>query len=648
MNNPTPAQARSPQPYRPDIDGLRAVAVLAVLVGHAKESLLPGGFLGVDVFFVISGYVITQSLLGRSHPSFGQFIGAFFLRRIKRLMPALLVTFVVTALILVWIDREPKTSLITGAMSLIGLSNLALYEQAADYFSASIRYNAFTHTWSLGVEEQFYLLFPLLFWFAYARRAAAKSGRLMLWVVILSAASVLGYVILQAPSPMLAYYMMPFRFWELGAGVAAAIWVHRHGGRLGFAPVFGTLGIVALLAVFLVSGQGLMGGYILSVLLTVALLIGGAGPSQSSRLLDNQLAIYIGRISYSLYLWHWPFLTFGLLRPDSFIAHTPVAVLCAFVAAILSYHFVEQPVRRLPTPRPRGIHFGIAASAVCAAVLIVGGANELRKAATEEIAVNPYPPHFLPLPVSGGDHNPTCVVDDRTRLLTPQTFGQCTFVPEGARESRTLWVLGDSHAGHLQGGLVRLHEDHGFGLHLVETPGVAFPITRQDGFASRDKLMAEARKQWQPGDVVVLSRLYFQRAETLVLMEDLPLWMARVDALAQELRAEGLDLVLIGPPPMFGFEDLRACAPDRRLDCGIERAELAPAIDRVHDMLRGVTSAHPNVTLFDSFNALCPPSTPVCTPARDGVFWYRDRDHLNAEGSAALVPALLKTLDALR
>lgn len=150
--------------YRPEIDGLRALAVIAVIIDHFNKTLLPSGYLGVDIFFVISGYVISSSLYNDSVKHFGDFISGFYSRRLKRLVPALVLCVLTTGLLICLFDPHPQASLRTGESALFGLSNIYLLRHATDYFGASAQLNTFTHTWSLGVEEQFYVFFPLICW----------------------------------------------------------------------------------------------------------------------------------------------------------------------------------------------------------------------------------------------------------------------------------------------------------------------------------------------------------------------------------------------------------------------------------------------------------------------------------------------------
>ena len=183
--------------YRPEIDGLRAFAVITVIINHFNKEILPNGYLGVDIFFVISGFVITSSLYQRPSENFKDFISGFYERRIKRLVPALSVFVLIVSFTICLFNREPYLSLWTGLASLFGLSNLYLLDKATDYFAQSTELNVFTHTWSLGVEEQFYILFPFLIWFSgFGRQAKNGARNLFLIVGTLTIASLVGFLYL--------------------------------------------------------------------------------------------------------------------------------------------------------------------------------------------------------------------------------------------------------------------------------------------------------------------------------------------------------------------------------------------------------------------------------------------------------------------
>ena len=205
--------------HRKDIDGLRFIAVFSVVAGHYFPTLVPQGFLGVDVFFVISGYVITQLLLTMERDRASSFLVEFYAKRIRRIIPALLFVVAVSLLaFFLFVTRIDGAISNTGAYSLIGISNVYLWHLASDYFSLSASQNPFTHTWSLGVEEQFYALYPIIFFLCWK---LAKKRRFITLVILVSTTSLLSLILniaLSHSKTILAFYIMPTRFWELGGG----------------------------------------------------------------------------------------------------------------------------------------------------------------------------------------------------------------------------------------------------------------------------------------------------------------------------------------------------------------------------------------------------------------------------------------------
>ena len=293
--------------YRPDIDGLRALAIGAVILNHFDRALLPLGYLGVDIFFVISGFVITSSIYHRDGGGLVQFWSAFYARRFKRLFPALAACVLITSILICLVDPAPVASLRTGLSSLFGLSNLYLLKQATDYFGTWADLNAFTHTWSLGVEEQFYLVFPLAVWATGFRRASAHTSSAFITVVgVASVTSLVFYIVIAAKSQPLSFFLLPSRLWELGVGVLLFSASRPGSVILRLAQVIpSSLVLAGLAALLFLPADAEVPTTIAAVGLSAVLIAGLRPGTGAYRLLTLPPMSYLGKISYSLYLWHW-------------------------------------------------------------------------------------------------------------------------------------------------------------------------------------------------------------------------------------------------------------------------------------------------------------------------------------------------------
>ena len=331
--------------YRPDIDGLRAIAVIAVIVHHAFPKLLPGGFCGVDVFFVISGFLITSLLLEEMR-SGGFSLANFYARRIRRIFPALVVALLLT-MALLRLNMLPSEFRALGGnviASVAFVQNFLLLA-TTNYFARAAELNPLLHIWSLAVEEQFYIFFPLILaWLARGRRCLTPA------LVGLMAISLAGSIAFTPANRAMAFYLLPFRAWELIAGAVLAV----------------SPSVLKALAPRTSNALSLCGGLLLAASIAwldprlpypswravfpvaaTVLLIAVGRTAWTNRLLSWRLAVGIGLISYPLYLFHWPLLVFCRLRDGSTITtvHATVALVVALALSVLVYFLVEQPVR---------------------------------------------------------------------------------------------------------------------------------------------------------------------------------------------------------------------------------------------------------------------------------------------------------------
>lgn len=621
------------------------MAVIAVIINHLPGAIFSSGFLGVDVFFVISGFVVTASLVGKESGNFQQFYGNFLARRIRRLWPALMVCIALTSIAVFALDPFPQASIRTGIASLFGLANINLFNAELDYFSASSKFNAFTHTWSLGVEEQFYIVFPMIFWF-FTRRDNPSARPLLCALTIITLASISLFIFYYSYNQPAAYFLMPMRIWELGLGSLAFFVSTQMNGHASHraAAIVSPLLLITLLGSFLVPQKYAVVTTIVAVAVTASLLILQA-ETRVQQWLSIAPMVYVGKISYSLYLYHWPIVSLGPMLLPTEWRITGLYVVAMLLLSMLSYHVIESPLRRRSWSKRSWLDIAIGLGLSCLVATVIYSALTMNESESSETFATAYPPAFLPLPASGLPYNPNCVVDGKKRLLNTEKFYLCTFAPKSERAMPTIWMEGDSHAGHLQGLLYQLHEDLGVGFHLIETPAVIFPAA-YDGqkFAPRQLIHEQILEYAKAGDVIAVSRLYFDRVIPATLKSDIGPWVDQVGLLADTLEAEGLSLLVFGPTPIFEFEDIRECNLDNLNSCSVPRAALEAKVDQVLGRLNRLVREHDNVFVFDSFSILCPDADSSCYPSDNGIFRYRDKDHLNSFGAKSLVIPFVKFL----
>jgi peptidoglycan/LPS O-acetylase OafA/YrhL len=621
---------------------LRAVAVLAVIASHLPEKFLPSGFLGVDVFFAISGFVVTASLLSQQRTGLRHLYVGFLARRVKRLLPALAVCVAATCVVVLATDPFPRHSVQTGLAALFGFANIVLFFFELDYFSPSSIFNAFTHTWSLGVEEQFYVVFPMFAWLFYFRTHSVSFKPLSMAMVIGGLISVAMFAGLYADHQAAAFFLMPARIWELGIG-ALVFLGSRRTQSVSIQRVLRKLSpfvLLALIACFFVPEHHAMPATVVAVGLAGALLATD-DHSYAARVLMLPPIVYIGRISYSLYLWHWPIIALGPIVLATTWRSSAVYVVAMAIAAILSFHMIEKPLRyrTWTTRRISDIGLGLGCNLILAAFLFF--AMTRTDANNDSTTAALHPPPYLPMISSGKSHVLTCALDGGSRIFEPDTVANCTVPAKSSMP--TIWTMGDSHSGHLQGMLYELHNRLGVGVHLVETPGWSFPFPPGKGFPPRTAVFDEISQLFKPGDVVLVSRLFISRTEPNTVQEIRP-WIYNAGRLADDLASKGVSLIITGPPPIFPYKDIRECSLDERVSCRLERDAFAVLVEEVMTLLAELEGNKNNVTVFNIFDSVCPLGDDYCYPDNGNSFLYRDKDHFNSLGSKLLAEPFVDML----
>jgi peptidoglycan/LPS O-acetylase OafA/YrhL len=674
--------------YRPDIDGLRALAVVAVIIFHFNKSLMPSGYLGVDIFFVISGFVITSSLAASPSNTVTELLLSFYERRIKRLLPSLIACVVITSVLICLLNPNPQISLKTGIAALFGFSNLYLYQQSFDYYAPSAAANVFTQTWSLGVEEQFYIFFPLLVWITGFGRTNTGSRHLCRIISAVSLVSVVGFIYLNHIDPMAAHFLMPTRFWELGLGCLLFLFLNKNKRSEPFmaSKVEPLILVGALVLVLFFPLHLSVYATILSVLLTVLILASVRPGTRAYAVFASPVFVYIGRISYSLYLWHWSVLSVSRWSVGIHLWTAPFQIGIMLLLAIASYRYLENPLRHAEWSnlKWKSISFGMSACIISALFglflqsehglfihstnnpnsnhraalpsptspilaahepVIAGNDNSIKVEKTESgVKELIIPPSFFPIKGSGLPYDPNCVVDGSGRKLKPETFNLCTVMPKRPN-AQMIWAVGDSHAGHLQGLLYGVHDQIGLGVHLIETPGAPFPFIKGRVSEGRNIIFNEIKRRARKGDILLVARSFIL-TDSKSVNSDVPDWMSDLAKLAKTLSAKGINIVVTGPPPFFEFVDISTCTSSvfTQNPCDVERASISESIETINRYLAEVARQKNNVYVFDEFDLICSKSNIRCSPIRDGVMLYRDRDHLNTFGSASLTKDFISFL----
>ena len=634
------------------VDGLRAVAVLAVVLFHLSSTWLPGGFAGVDVFFVISGYVVTASLARSRATSLSAFITGFYARRLLRIYPALLACLLTVAIahtLFVPSSEASSTGAKTGMAALLGLSNFALIRLDDGYFSASVEFNAFTHTWSLAVEEQFYLVFPLLLWVLLKRvRSHGVSPLARGWAFaclpLLIFASLIWSAYETQAAPSRAYYLLPSRFWELGAGALISL-LQRRGHLLPSnvisADVLTTLGLI-LIATGMFFSQPDAFPYpwaLLSVAGTALAIIGVSGTRSraSAVLLENAAAQYVGRLSYSLYLWHWPVIvlmrwTCGMETAIDLL----VAALLMTLAAVASYHFLEAPLRSHPTllrQKPLKIVVG--------SLLII-----LLTGATSAVIYK---------------SRPVLSLSKTTDLENWSPESKWTNAPP-ATGTRQIFVQGDSHAWAYSNMLQMLKEKDGWTAHRYYNYGCSTAALRTPATpacaAKVEHQIKEIERISRPGDVVLLGALRtpplgtdWESADAQTVLAEQGAResaqkrsdaLAQADALVSRLLARGLVVILDAPKPVLPAPAYRCtdwfnrdnpiCSPGMTID----RDFLLQLRQPVMKSIETLQAKHPTLIVWDSFFTLCPKQR--CSAFDGDRPFFFDGHHLSGHANVVLYP----------
>lgn len=653
LRSSTPSSAT----FRPEIQGLRAIAVLLVIAFHADLGL-PGGFVGVDVFFVVSGVVISRLLLDELDATGTIGVGSFLARRVRRLLPAfavfVLVTVGISALIL-----NPNGSLPfvmrSGISASLFVANGFLYQHTG-YFDTAAQLNPFLHTWSLSVEEQFYLAFPVLLVVAARIRRSGVVTVVMMTAAIsfaLSWAMTEGWITfgLEAPARM-AFLSSPTRAWEFCAGMLLTLSTRRGGRAMPtwVANSVGLLGVASIIAIAALFDPGAPFPAPLALVPvagTIALLVPAKNPTWVTRVLGLAALTKLGDWSYGWYLWHWPAIVFArVLWPDAGY----IAILAAglsLVPAWASYRFIEQRFRN-----DQGITGARAARAalVCVALPALVASGLIVAAERTALGVT-EPLGWYDLP-DGRNAGCTLFNHDIANTWPDETCR--TTVPSS---KGTILVVGDQQADSASSGVIAAANELGYDTALWNRAGCPM-IDRAPVHSPRcvefHQEVTSLVDRLEPTMIVIANRSTAYTTDAAPTLEiadrrgrrvEGP--TARVDEWADGLRSfvtrmadRDIGVIVVGGVPEYGSafprDRLSVLRPSisvpmlSRVDVAKDRAEVVAAEREVVDRL-------PTSRFVDPVPVLC---SDVCRPEVSGVWWYYDDQHLTKTGSELLSGAL--------
>lgn len=679
-----PADRRSR--LRRDIEGIRALAIGLVLIFHAGLPL-PGGFIGVDIFFVLSGFLITGILIREVKQTGRVSLPRFYARRAKRLLPAAGLVLVTTAIL-----TYLTTSIVywqTFARDIIAAAfyvvNWVLAGRSVDYLSEDIGASPVQHFWSLAVEEQFYFVWPLLiiavtFGYRQTQRISLRS-RLLAGILVIAIPSFLWSVIYTGSNPEQAFFVTPTRVWELAIGALVAIgatkWAHISRRA---AEVLGWGGLtVIVLGAFLIDSSTPWPSYwaLVPTLGTAAVIIAGFKPDNScSRVFATGPAVWIGGLSYSLYLWHWPL----LIAAESYWADFNVldgvaVVFLSFVPAYLSFRFIENPIRFAPSLARSnkralkvGLYFSLggAAAGLCLALIVNPGPNaksgdavgaavlledqDAPAGKTDTISelgnINWLVPNATEAASDIGPATAECQLDEDSSEPRPCEYGDLD-------ADTTIAVVGDSKVRQYLVALDEIGKRNG--IHFVANTKSACSFST--GLQVRKGSPYTSCQEWneevvdqirdlEPDAVLTSGR------ETRALSDPYDLEGATEQAMQEAIteawtELDEMDIPVIGildnPSPDFSVYECVASVRDLS-ECGFDRRE---AIERSSaELYIRAHEAVPSSALIDIRDFICPDET--CAPVIGNVLVYRQTTHITNTYAETLLPALEpELLDAI-
>ena len=664
--------------YRADIDGIRALAVLSVLIFHINPQLLPGGFLGVDIFFVISGYLITNIILQENHLGTFSFLH-FYVRRIKRIFPALFVVLIVSSIVAALLLRpEMYVNFMKSARYASAQLSNFFFSQKIDYFSEGFSGQPLLHTWSLGVEEQFYLFWPLLIFLCFKLFRSATSqnsnnkqhlNRMIAAVLLLlSLVSFFICYLLADVNRNLAFYMFYSRAFEFCIGGFLSLHLVRAPKGKTANNFIGTLGFFLLCYSFLFIKEEFLGrsflqfAVVIPCIGTAFIIYADKQKSMANRLLATRLPVSIGKISYSLYLYHWPVIIFWKLFNNTHtigIKAVFIVISISFLLSILSYFLIEQPSRKANFPDKSVL--------ISAIILIISFAVFYKIIQNCDEAPWRIKKYDQTSPIATNRYFPECKKTTEGHI----EMYDCTDTPD--KDVPVIALIGDSHAPHFLYSLTAWAKSNGYDvkffsiaacpmllgdIHIQNVLSPEYEAMCQDGLPIlAEKIVGDSKvtivliaQRWDLfyngiGFLNTSRHITFRDAKGTTVKDHISYYNEKLTFTVNSIKKEGKDVVILKQVPLFSgantcnweprlkkmFAQDRVCS----YDIGFIEQWQRPSISFIDDFVK----TH-QLEVFD-------PARFFKKPLINSTNMYLNIDHLNEDGLAYLTPYFMKEMDRI-
>lgn len=626
--------------YRSDIDGLRALAVLPVVFYHAGIPYFSGGYVGVDIFFVISGFLITGLIIAELKA--GTFsISDFYERRIRRIFPALffMVFLVMLAGLIILLPKEFSYYGQSAIATAIFVSNIFFWKTTSNYFDGPAEIHPLLHTWSLAVEEQFYIIFPLLLFVIF--KYSKTYLRHILLLILFGSLSLSVWGVHNAPTA--TFYLAPTRAWELLVGSILATDAIPAVKRIFSATLVGLLGLSCIgYSVFFYDSNTLFPGLaaLIPCLGAAFIIYAGSGNHKTllSALLSSRLLVGIGLISYSLYLWHWPLIVF--LRHHILLrALNPTEITCliaaSFIMAIISWRYVEKPFRGqsgiLNRPRLFAAGFtSIALAIIFGMILSMTSGIPQRFEGLDKVAMQTE----SEFPEWAAYKWTDCSISDAKNWKQ----SSCNLSRSSANGGRAL-LWGDSFAAHYVAG-------------FLQQPNTPFFLLRYTSHQCPPLLdyYAASNPECSDFNAAVLNLIKENKIDTVIMSANWQSYLARskmsypqIGVTVNKLSEVGIRVILIGQSPVYGFtypDEFYFSQLRHTSDPGFAEVELPTSINSE------IEKSAPNAIFFDPSVELCHGSK--CRYLEGTMYLVADSGHFTQYGSKKMVAALLAKIDTIR